>query len=296
LTSDPTTELWARLARPFDPTGAVEALTGLHPTAARQLVGARLATSREADQLLDRMHVIVRSLAVATKSSPIRTKGEVRGPVLWSETAAARASSPGASDVFICASPMKAYDTDENQVLVHALTAIRDAAHAADPTGHSHGHDELVRRARHNGKRATRALEHRTLASIRPQRPTPRALQKARTGLRARNYRPAVAVIERSVDPLDANDVVERCDEQTQRQHALVLALADRLGEQTVRVEAGTLRAGALRFVPAHRAETGMAHGIVLGDLVLGDLDAEQPDAHAMADQALEQFRRDSGS
>ena len=184
LTSDPTIELWTRLARPFDPAGAVEAFTGLHPTAARQLVGARLATSSEADQLLDRMHVIVRSLAVATKSSPTRTKGEVRGPVLWSETTAARASSPGASDVFICASPMKAYDTDENQVLVHALATIRDAAHAADPTGHAHSHDELVRRARHNGKRAIRALEHRTLASIRPHRPTARALAKARTGLR----------------------------------------------------------------------------------------------------------------
>src|SRR5262249_45050838 len=162
-------------------------------------------TSREADQLLDRMHEIVRSLAVATTSSPTRSIGEVRGPVLWSETAAARASSPGAGDVYICASPVKAYDTDENQVLVDALGVIRNAARAADPTGHSHGHDELIRRARYNGTRAIRALEHRTLASMRPRRPTARAVQKARTGLRARNYRSAVAVIERGADPLDVD-------------------------------------------------------------------------------------------
>ena len=36
---------------------------------------------------------------------------------------AARAASPGAGGVFICASPVKAYDTDENQVLVAALHA-----------------------------------------------------------------------------------------------------------------------------------------------------------------------------
>jgi len=283
VTSDATIELWSRLARPFDPSGAVEAFTGLHPSAARQLVGASLATSHEANDLLDRMHDIVRSLAVATTSSPMRTTGEVRGPVLWSETAAARAASPGASDVFICASPVKAYDTDENRVLVSALTAIRQAARASDPTGHAHG-DDVIRRARHNGTRAIRALEHRTLTSVPVHNPTARALRKARTGQRARNYRHAVAVIQRSVDPVAVSDVVARCDEHTHRQHRLVLALLDRLGEPTVRVEAGTLRAGALRFVPAHRAEGG-PHGILL--------DGVPVDPLATAESVVEQYRRD---
>ncbi len=269
MTPEATIELWGRLARPFDPSGAVEAFTGLHPTAARQLVGARLATSPEADQLLDRMHEVVRSLAVATTSSPSRAEGEIRGPVLWSETAAARASSPGAANVFICASPVKAYDTDENRVLVFALAMIRDAARAADPTGHSHGHDEVIRRARYNGTRAIRALEHRTLASMKPRRPTARALQKARTGLRARNYRAAVSVVEVSADPVGADLAVARCDEYTRRRHGLLLALADRLGERIIRVHGATLRAGALRYVPEHRAEPGTPYGILLGNLVL---------------------------
>src|SRR5262249_44091954 len=83
MTSEATIELWNRLERPFDPTEAVEAFTGLRRTAARQFVGASLATSREADHLLDHMHEIVRSLAVATSSSPTRSEGDVRGPVLW---------------------------------------------------------------------------------------------------------------------------------------------------------------------------------------------------------------------
>jgi hypothetical protein len=281
---DPTVELWGRLAPPFEPSGAVGAFTGLHRAAARQLVGARLATTPEAERLLDRMHDIVRSLAVATASSPTRTEGDVRGPILWSETVAARAATFGAENVLVCASPMKAYDTDENQVLVHALATIRDAAHDADPTGHSHGDDELIRRARYNGTRAIRALEHRTLASLEPRRPTARAMQKARTGSRARNYRPAVAVIERAADPVSAEEITKRCDERTRKQHAFVLALMNRLGERCVRVEGAILRAGPIKYVPDHHADTGTARGVLLGDLVV--------DSHAAAEAAIAQYRR----
>src|SRR5688572_17819644 len=125
---DATIELWYRLARPFDAVSAVEALTALYPTTARQLVGMCLATSREADALLDRMHEIVRSLSIATTTVPVRHEGEVRGPILWSETVAARSASPGAGNVFVCASPVKAYDTDQNRVLRFALSRVRDAA------------------------------------------------------------------------------------------------------------------------------------------------------------------------
>ena len=37
-----TIELWNRLVRPFDPASAVEALTGLPATTARQIVGTRI--------------------------------------------------------------------------------------------------------------------------------------------------------------------------------------------------------------------------------------------------------------
>lgn len=286
MTFDSTLELWERLIRPFDPTGAVEAVTGVHPTAARQMTGTRLATSSEADQLLDRMHEIVRSLAVATTSSPSRSVGEVRGPVLWSETSAARAASPGAGNVYICASPVKAYDTDENHVLVYALASIRDAARAADPTGHSHGDDELIRRARYNGTRAIRALEHRTLTSVRTRRPTPRAVQKARTGLRARHYRAAVAVLERAIDPIEGRFVAARCDERTRGRHGLFLAVADRLSERRFRVDGATLRAGQLRYVPEHRAGPETPYGILLGNLLL-----DVPDPDLGSDVARSELR-----
>jgi hypothetical protein len=289
VTPDPTIELWERLARPFDPSGAVGVFTGLRRTASRQLVGAQLATSPEAEHLLDRMHEIVRSLAVATTSSPTRTDGDVRGPILWSETVAARAATFGASNVLVCASTMKAYDTDENQVLVHALATIRDAARDADPTGRSHGDDEVIRRARYNGMRAIRALDHRTLASLQPRRPTARAMQKARTGPRARDYRAAVAVIERAADPVSAEKVAKRCASDRRREHASVLALIDRLGEQTVRVEGSMLRAGPVRYVLEHDTETGIVARIALGDLVLDVHNLKDIDD---IDRAVDRYRR----
>jgi hypothetical protein len=282
-----TVELWSRLSRPFDAASAVEALTGLHATNARQIVGMRVASSREADALLDQMHEIVRSLSIATTSSPARCVGEVRGPILWSETMAARSASPGAGNVYICASPVKAYDTDENRVLRHALTRIRDAARNADPTGHSHGEDETIRRARFNGTRAIRALEHRTLASVGHAKPTGRALQKARTGTRARSYGPAVALIERSIEPITAEEVASYCDDHTRRQHGLLLALADSLKLGPFHVVGQSLSNKGLRYVHRQRAvEEGM-YGVLLRNLLLDVPDVANGVDKAQAERDL---------
>lgn len=269
IATDATIELWHRLVRPFDAAAAVEALTGMHATNARQLVGMRLATSHEADELLDRMHEIVRSFSIATTSSPARCEGEVRGPILWSETIAARSASPGAGNVFVCASSAKAYDTEANRVLRHALSRLRDAARDADPTGHSQGDDETIRRARYNGTRAIRALEHRTLVSVSKAKPNGRAVQKARTGSRARTYRPAVALLERAAEPITADIVADYCDDHTRRQHGLLLALADRLQLGPFHVTGQVLENGPLRYVHKQRAGADGMYGVLLHELLL---------------------------
>ncbi|MEY2430499.1 MAG: hypothetical protein QOC92_224 [Acidimicrobiaceae bacterium] len=269
MNTDATVELWHRLARPFDAASAVEALTGLHSTTSHQIVGMQLATSREADTLLDRMHEIVRSLSIATTSSPARCDGEIRGPVLWSETMAARAASPGAGGVFVCASPVKAYDTDENRVLRFALARLRDAARDADPTGHSHGDDEMIRRARFNGTRAIRALEHRTLAAVGNARPNGRAVQKARTGARARSYRPAVALLDMAQEPIDGEMVAAHCDDHTRRQHGLLLAIADRLQLPDFHVTGQWLANKGLRYIHRQRAGDDGMYGVLLRELLL---------------------------
>src|SRR3712207_385540 len=144
------------MGQPFDPIECANVLVGLRTPNARQILAVALAASPEADALLDDVPDIVRSLAVSTSSLPIRCDGEIRGPVMWSATMAARSASPGAGNVFICASPVKAYDTPENQVLVAALTRVGRAARLTEaPVEGPHAPPAYdMRRARHNGERA----------------------------------------------------------------------------------------------------------------------------------------------
>lgn len=204
---------------------------------ARRLVGIAVATSTEAEELLHGVPQVLRSLSVSTTNQPVRCDGEIRGPVLWSATMAARSASPGAGGVFICASPTKAYDTDENRVLVAALSRIIRAAWAADPPGLG-GHDDLppeVRRAIHNGDRARRALEHRSLQAVSRAPLSGRAVHKARTGTKAAVFRTAVDVVQLTADlrayvdepaaaALDlAADVADRLAARGELPHALLL-------------------------------------------------------------------------
>jgi hypothetical protein len=216
-----TTEaILARLARPYDPAKVVGALLGLPPRVARQLVGAILATSEEAEALLDAMPHIVRSMAIATTDKPERCYGELRGPVLWSETMSARSASAGDPGLFVCATTTKAYDTDENRVLKAALDAIRragaDATHGSDTW-----HDDVARRARHNGNRATHLLEHRTLAGVPVTRVKGRALTRTRAGSRRNTYRPAVDLLRRASDPVGASQLDAYADDATTAQLTL---------------------------------------------------------------------------
>ena len=71
-------------------------------------------------------------MVVSTTSSPEKCRGELRGPVLWSETMSARSSSAGLQDVYVCSPPQRAYAIPENQVLAAALVSIRDAGRGVD--------------------------------------------------------------------------------------------------------------------------------------------------------------------
>ena len=96
------------LARPYDPEKVTSALLGLPSRTTRQMIGAVLATSEEAEDLLAAMPTIVRSMAIATTDRAERCFGEIRGPVLWGETMSARSSSAGDPGLFVCATTTKA--------------------------------------------------------------------------------------------------------------------------------------------------------------------------------------------
>jgi hypothetical protein len=219
-------EVFAHLARPYDAARITSALLGLPPRLARQIVGAALATSDEAEHLLDAMPRIVRSLAIATTDRPERCYGELRGPVLWSETMSARSASAGDPGLFVCATTTKAYDTDENRVLKAALDAIRRAGFDADQ-GPDTRSDENLKRARQNGHRAAHLLEHRTLSAVPVTHVAGRALTRTRAGSRRGTYRPAIDVMRRVADPVTGAHLAQHTDPATATQIELLARVLD---------------------------------------------------------------------
>lgn len=270
--------LWSRLATPVEPTHAADALVGVRPADARRLLAVALAASPEADRVLAELPLTLRSLSVGTTSVPVRCDGEIRGPVMWSETMAARSASPGAGGVFICASPTKAYDTDENRVLVAAIFRLLRAARTAETEveAANPAHRPLsvdVRRARHNGEQARRALEHRSLQPVARVTPTGRMLQKTRTGAKAATFRHAVALLQRSWAEVGADDLEPFLDAATRAQHEVAADVVDALVARDViggrlRVVDGQVTAGP--FAYAHPAGEAVAAGAPPGITVDG--------------------------
>lgn len=287
-------DLWARLIRPFDVIRTVSAVTGLSNHVVAQLVGIAIAGSKEATAVLDEFPVTVRSLATSMTTQYERCKGELRGPVLWSETMSARASSFGDEDLYVCVTPSRAYDVDENRVLIQALLAIRNSA--KDATEKLSGRqldDPLLRGVKRNGNDAGRFAEHPSLQKVSRDRPSARALKRTRAGKKKKIYEPAIAMLARAANPLAAKDVKAWCDRRTLAQIHVLMGVADRL-ERTgnrlpeFRSERGALYSGPVQYY----------HGRMLGDrtslsgIVIGSLLVDVPDRlsdpnRARADAAL---------
>ncbi len=240
------------------------------------MVGADIATSLEAAALLEAMPATMRSLATSLQTQTERCIGSIRGPVLWSETMSARASSFGDEGLFVCKTPSRAYDIDENRVLVAALDSIREAAHATEHNNERGLEDPLVRAARRSGNEASRFIDHPSLASVTRERPKPRAIKRTRSGKHRKSYQPALDMLERASNPIDADVVRGLCDERTRAQHAVLIGLVERLEQRggtrlpPFRVERGALFSGPVQYYHAPRlGDRKHLSGIVVGQLLV---------------------------
>ncbi len=290
---DPLVDLWARVGRPYEVNATVGAVVGMSPAVAAQLAGLVLATSAEAEDLLDRFPTTVRSLATSVHAHAERCIGSLRGPVLWSETISARAASFGDDGLFVCAAPGRAYDTDENQVLVAALVHVRDAGKAAteglDAVGRD---DERLQQARRNGLDAGRFAEHPSLQRVTRRRPTPRALKRTRSRNR-RTYAPALAMLARAAEPIGPDDLRPWCDERTRAQLHVLMGLVHRL-EATggtlppFRAERGGLYAGPVQFFhPRALLDRATPSGIMIGSVLVDVPDRLHDPSRSRAQAAL---------
>lgn len=269
-------EMWDRLARPFEVVHTVSAMTGLSPVAVSQLVGIVVTSSPEAHELIEGMPKVIRSLATSIHTSAERCIGELRGPVLWSETMSARASSFGDPDLFICSTPSRAYDIDENRVLTAALAEVGRGHDLAGEWAIDHGHDNpLVADALHLGAEAMRYLDHPSLRNVSRRKPTSRAVKRTRSGKHKATYGPALALLERASNPLTPQNVLAWCDERTLAQIRLlvmVMRLLETSGRRLpdLRVEKGALYSGPVQYYhPRELTGRQTMSGIVVGQLLI---------------------------
>ncbi|MCU1460659.1 MAG: hypothetical protein JWO37_734 [Acidimicrobiales bacterium] len=267
-----TVAAWGLLARPVDPVAAAGALLGLSRRFAEALAAAVIATSPETVDLLMQMPRLLRSLSVATTTRAERCQGEVRGPILWSETISARGASGGDPELLVCAAPQRAYDTAENRVLVAALHQIVDAARSVERhIGSTGDHGRAARRLTSLG---LRYLDHRTLNGIPRRRPNPREVRRVRAGRRARPYAPALAVLDRAVVGLIGSDVAEVADDRTVRQHALLVHVVGELRARghdvpPLLVRDTTLVGGPVQYRHERHAGPGLTAGVHLDGAVV---------------------------
>jgi hypothetical protein len=209
------------------------------------------------------------------ESHALRCNGELRGPVMWSETMSARASSNGDEGLYVCAVPSRAYDITENRVLVAALNSVWEAAVDAQVISEDTYDDAMLRSARRMGERAKTYLNHPSLRSVTRERPSGRALKRTRAGKSRSSYQPALDMLVRIDDPLEPEDLAALADQRTRAQHELLMGLVDKMEESgsrlpAFRAEHGVLYAGPLQYRHPHkRGLTAKLSGIVLGTLLI---------------------------
>jgi hypothetical protein len=270
-------DLWSRLSRPFEMVPTVAAVVGLPTRAVAQLAGMAVATSAEADELLEMFPKTVRSLATSVHNHPERCIGSLRGPVLWSETMSARSASYGDPDLFVCSTPSRAYDIDENHVLVHALSEVHDAAMVATQSAGDRGGDHTMLRAvRHNGAMAARYLDHPSLRLVSRRKPKGRAIKRTRSGKHRKWYAPALRAIERAATPLSPSEVSAWRDERTSAQHHVLMGVVHRLersGTRRVadfRAENGALLAGDVEYRhPRYLGDRSTLSGVLVDGVLI---------------------------
>jgi hypothetical protein len=255
----------------------VAAVIGLPARAVAQLVGIAVATSPEAEALLEMFPRTIRSLATSVHSQAERCIGSLRGPVLWSETMSARSASFGDPDLFVCAAPSRAYDIDENHVLTYALAELKEAARTAtEGAGERSGDSAVLRQARHNGAEASRFLDHPSLREVSRKKPRARAIKRTRSGKHRKWYAPALQMVERASTPLGPSDVRSWCDERTRAQHHVLMGVVNRLERSgdgrlpDFRAERGALLSGPVQYAhPRFLGDRATPSGVIVGQLLI---------------------------
>ena len=146
----------------------------------------------------------MRKLATASAPEEEQSGQRLRGPVEWNRTLALR-NTTGEPHLFVTSPTRRVYQTAENELLVHVLDAIVNAAQRS-------GWDrktpkrEPARLVREHLAAATRWQQNRMLAGIDRTVPAPRAVARVRSGRNAQRYAAVLAAYDKLVSLVEQMD------------------------------------------------------------------------------------------
>jgi len=250
-----------------------EALLGIPSRVIVELADAIISTGTEADALLKTLPALMRRLRMGSGNHVERGAAGVRGPILWSETVAARSSSLGHDGVFVCSIPGRDYDVAENRALVAALRAVVvSGERLATSFGRDAGDDAVAVAARSNAELASRYLGHRALSQVGVgQSSRTRDRRSAISGRRGAGYEPAVALLRKLEEPFAPEELMPYCSRSTRRHHQLLVAAIESLESggrplPALRTEADAMVVGPYVYVHPRGNRTGHPELAVLYD------------------------------
>ena len=185
----------------------------------RQLGNVHFILSEQVKRLLAEMPGLIRRLATTTVMDEEWSLERVRGPIRWGQTIGARAAT-GLPHLYITAPADRAFQTPENEVLVHALDAITTAGRHAG--WEQPGRSGIGLDVRDRAMRSERWLQTRMLSSIIRRPVDAKTINRIRAGRSRRRYESAVDVA------LLHEGFVRRVDRQAIRAAIEHYALASR--------------------------------------------------------------------
>jgi hypothetical protein len=177
---------------------------------ARRLGELQFLLSAEVRGLLEAMPQMARRLATAAAREEQWTSERLLGPVAWNRTLALRAVT-GVRHVYVTAPARRVYQTPENELLVHVLDAIVQAARLGgwDQTVTRQGPAKILRDRMSD---ATRWQNSRMLSAVDRVPPTARSVARIRTGRARRRYAAVLSAYDKLVS------LVEQLDRQAVRE------------------------------------------------------------------------------
>jgi hypothetical protein len=152
---------------------------------------------------------------------------------------------------------------------------LAEAGDAIDHAGVSDYDDPAMRAARTNARAARLFLDHPALTRVTRERVRPRTLKRVRGSKSAERYRPAMSLLERAAEPIQAEALLPYCDRRTRLQHEVLLAVIEELERRGMRIpplraEAGALLSGPVTYIhPRRLGARDRLHGILVGDVLI---------------------------